>query len=64
MGLSHASLMELLSSTDDLDIFDTKVVNDLVHFNWDNFARHVHFFGAFIHLIYVMAFFMYVHVVF
>lgn len=55
--------MELLSSTEDLDIFDTKVVSDFVHFSWDNYASHVHFFGAFIHLIYVLAFFLYVHLV-
>lgn len=63
-GQPQVSLMELLASTDDLDIFDTKVVTDYIHFNWDNYASHVHFFGAFIHLIYVTTFSIYVHMVF
>ena len=58
------SLMELLSKSDDLEIFDTKVVSDLIRFSWENYASHVHFFGAFIHLVYAISFFIYVSLVY
>lgn len=61
---NHDSLMELLATTDDLDIFDTKVVRDLIQYHWDNYALHVHSFGALMHLAYALTFFIYVHQVF
>ena len=56
--------MDLLSKSEDLDIFDTKVVSDLIKFSWQNYASHVHFFGAFIHLIYMISFFTYVGLIY
>ena len=60
----HDSLMELLANTDDLDIFDTKVVRDLLQYHWDNYALHVHSFGAAMHFLYVLTFFFYVSLVY
>ena len=45
---------------EDTDIFETKVVRDLIHYHWDNYALHVHSFGALMHMLYVINFFVYV----
>ena len=62
--LGEISLMELLSDTEDLDLFDTKVVKDLIQFYWINYASHIHLFGFCIHLLYVITFFIYVSLVY
>jgi hypothetical protein len=57
-------MMELLANIEELEIFDTKVVQDFVNFNWDHFAGHVHNFGAMIHFGYFFTFFLYVHLIY
>ena len=57
-------MMELLADIDELDVFDTKVVEDFINFNWNKFASHVHNFGAFIHLLYFFVFMIYVHLIY
>lgn len=53
-------LMEMIGDTEQVSIFTTKVLQDLIDFKWTKYARIIHFFGAFIHLIYVITFCVYV----
>jgi hypothetical protein len=48
--------MEVMCSTEELDIFRTKVVEDFFEHQWNNYAKHLHYFGALIHLIYIILF--------
>ena len=63
-GEGSFEMMDLLANVDDLEVFDTKVVEDFVNFNWEKFASHVHNFGALIHFTYFIVFMMYVHLVY
>ena len=57
-------MMEILSETDELGIFRTKVVYDLVEFKWNAYGKNVHYLGAFLHLCYNVVFFIYVNEVY
>ena len=53
-------LMEMIGDTESVTIFTAKVLQDLIDFKWIKYARDIHFLGAFIHLIYVITFCVYV----
>jgi hypothetical protein len=57
-------LMEMFGQTEELGIFKTKVVNDFFEFQWNTYAKHLHYFGGTIHLIYVLLFTCYVQICF
>ena len=57
-------LMEVLSETEELDMFKCKVVYDLVEFKWNAYAKYIHYLGAFLHLCYNVVFFIYVNSVY
>jgi hypothetical protein len=59
-----SELMEIISETDELDIFRTKVLHDLVEFKWNAYGKSVHYFGAFLHIGYIITFFIYVNQVY
>lgn len=54
-------LLEALGDTDEQEIFDTRIVKDFYEYQWQNYAKHVHYFGAGIHLIYCLVFLTYVN---
>ena len=60
IDLQDASLMEALSETEELEIFDCKVVKELIEFKWTTYAGRYHYVGAFIHLVFVLTFNYYV----
>jgi hypothetical protein len=57
-------MMEVLSETEELDIFRTKVVYDLVEFKWNAYAKYIHYLGASLHLAYNIVFFIYVNTIY
>lgn len=57
-------LMELLGNTSELEIFRSKVIEDFFNFQWDNYAKHLHYYGASVHLVYVIMFSTYVNIVY
>jgi len=57
-------LMEQLGNTEDLDIFRTKVICDFFDFQWDSYAKHLHYWGATVHLVYVILFCTYTNEVY
>ena len=56
--------MEIISETEEIELFNCKVVRDLIEFNWDSYAKHIHLFGAFIHCVYVFIHAFYIHQVY
>ena len=57
-------LLELMSETEELDIFNSKVVQDFFEFQWNSYAKSLHYFGAFIHLMYLIFFSVYSNLIF
>lgn len=57
-------LMDSLGETNELDLFDNKIVKDFYEFQWQNYAMHIHYFGAAIHFIYSVVFITYVNEVY
>lgn len=58
------SLMGLLCESEELEIFDQKVIEDIINFKWDNYARNWHYTGAVMHLFYVTVFTIYIYSVY
>ena len=56
--------MEVIGETEDQEIFRSKVIEYYLEFMWDSFAKHIHYFGAFIHLVYIIIFTTYVNLVY
>ena len=52
----HDRFMELLGDTDQIELFQTKVVKDLIQFKWDEYGKNVHYLAATVHGIYVITF--------
>lgn len=42
-------LCEKLTRCNDLDIYDTKAVNDLINYKWKTFGRRFHYIGFLFH---------------
>lgn len=53
--------MTSLGNTDELSIFDTCVVKDFYEFQWNSYAKHIHYFGSLIHLISLTSYIIYVY---
>jgi hypothetical protein len=56
----EVSLMGLLCESEELEVFDQKVIEDIITFKWDNYARSWHLKGAIMHLFYLSAFTTYI----
>lgn len=57
-------LMDSLGESEELEIFEAKVVNDYYVYQWERYAKHIHYFGAFVHFIYLFLFILYVNLVY
>jgi len=57
----ETSFMELLSETEDHEIFECKIIKDLFAFSWDAYGYSVHYLGAFIHFAYIITFSMHIN---
>ena len=54
------SLMNALGETEELQILSTKAIRDLLEFRWNKYAFKFHYIGLSFHVIYVLAFNIYV----
>jgi hypothetical protein len=52
--------MGLISDSDELDIFHTPPLMQIIEFKWNLFGRKHHMFGFFFHFFYVGVFIIYV----
>lgn len=57
-------LMESLQESNDNNIYETKIVKDFYDFHWNMYAKHIHYFGALLHTIYLCLFVVYVNEVY
>jgi hypothetical protein len=49
-------LMLSLGETEQIELFDTNVVQDLIRYKWGKYGKHVHWTAATIHMVYVITF--------
>jgi hypothetical protein len=53
------NLMDLFGETNQIEVFQTKVVQDLIQFKWFSYGKMVHQIAALVHMTYVMTFLFY-----
>ena len=63
-SINMNELMEQLGNTEELVIFRTKVIKDFFEFQWNSYAKHLHYWGATVHLVYVILFCTYTNEVY
>ena len=61
MGDACIKLMEMVGDTEQSEIFKTEAIKQLIIFKWDNYAKQVHYVGAFFHLVFIVIFCIYVN---
>lgn len=64
MGEENEKLMDMLGDIEQIEVFKTKVVKDLIFFKWNTYAKWNHYIGTSIHLIYTTLFCIYVNQVY
>lgn len=57
-------LMGLLNGTEELEIFDTKSVQELIEFKWDSYALTHHLIGCFLHFFYLIILMIYINIIY
>jgi len=53
--------MEILSNSEEYDIFNTDAIQNFIKFKWTKVGRNHHAFGAMIHLLYLLYLCFYVN---
>jgi len=53
--------MEICGDTEELEIFDTDLISDLLEFKWNTYAGNIHMIGLTSHILYIIVFSMYVN---
>lgn len=64
MSEEDGQLMEALSLSDEVTMFDCDVVKDLIEYRWNKFAFRYHFKGALAHLIKLIALILYINYIY
>jgi hypothetical protein len=54
-------LLNHLGETKELSLFDTSIVKDFYEFQWNKYAKHIHFLGFFHHLVYFLLYIFYIN---
>ena len=54
------SLMAILDECEEMEIFDTVAIKEIIQYKWDNFAKSWHLVGAFFHLFYIVSLSVYI----
>jgi hypothetical protein len=60
MSQEDGKLIDAIADSEELEIFTTDVVMDLIDFRWENFARKVHVRGLLVHCTYILTLTMYI----
>lgn len=60
MSQEDGKLIDAIADSDELDIFETDLVMDLVDFKWEAYAKKVHFRGLLVHTTYILTLTMYI----
>lgn len=56
----EVNLMSLAEETDEMTIFDTPAICDIIEYRWDTYANSFHLKGLFMNVLYIIAFILYV----
>jgi maltodextrin utilization protein YvdJ len=56
------TLMEAIANSEELEIFDTDAVKDLIDYKWQAYANQIHMFGFLFHVGYVFEIFVYLNI--
>ena len=59
-----SDLMGLAAESEELEIFDTESMMQLIQFKWEMYARKHHLFGCFMHMVYVQCLINYTNLVY
>ena len=54
------NLMSLAEETEEMSIFDTDAINDIIEYRWDSYAFKFHMIGLFMNMFYIFSFILYV----
>lgn len=52
--------MSLAEETEEMSIFDTAAIIDIIEYRWDCYARNFHLKGLFMNIFYIVSFILYV----
>jgi len=58
------SLMDLISGSDEIEIFDCEQVINIITYKWETYGKDHHIFGSVMHFIYITLFMLYVNFVY
>lgn len=64
MSQDDGSLMEAIANSDELEIYQTQLVKDVIDYKWITFAKNQQLLGALIHTCYVLCLIFYINDVF
>jgi len=53
--------MDAVSNSEELGIFETDTVRDMIDYKWNSFAKKQHLFGGFVHMVYVVVLILYIN---
>ena len=53
--------MECMATTEEIEIFNTKVGLEIIDFTWISFGKDLHYLGGIINLIYVIFYTIYIN---
>ena len=56
----NIDFMGLCEDSDQLDIFETESIKELIQYKWNNFGRKFHMFGCLMHFVYMATISLYV----
>lgn len=56
----EANLMAILDESEEMNIFDTIALKEVIQYKWLNFAKSWHLIGAFFHLFYILSLSVYI----
>ena len=51
--------MDMIGDSEEIKIFETKVIKDLISFKWSRYAKNKHYLAGFIHTVYAITFCIY-----
>jgi hypothetical protein len=58
------NILALCASSDELKMFNSEPLLDLIKFKWDSYGQRFHLFGCLIHIIYIIILFVYTDMVY
>lgn len=61
---TDASLMGLISGTEELEIYGAQTIQELIQFKWENYAFKHHVVGCTAHLFYMLILIIYTNLIY